>query len=132
MNIFSRALHMIEGVAHSAQSILVKIFGQDAVTKMEEDVSAIFKQDVLQIFTDGITAVESLQVDNVPATGDQKRAAAFQHILADLKTSGVNLADHTINLGIELVVSLLKSKSAVISGGASLPQNNPTPAPVSS
>lgn len=111
MNIFSKAVTYIENVAHSANGLLVKIFGQSAVSAVESDLATIFKEDVITIFSDAITLAESLQVDGQAASGDQKRSAAFSQIVKDLAAKGINLADNVINLGIELVVGLIKSKT---------------------
>lgn len=116
--IFSKAVAMVENVAHSAHNILVKVFGADAVSAVESDLSVIFREDVLTIFSDAISAAESLQVDGQPASGDQRRTAAFGKIAEDLKTAGVSLADHTINLGIELVVGFLKNKKTAVAASA--------------
>lgn len=130
-SIFSKAVAIVEGIAHSAQSLLVKIFGQSAVDSVETTMSTIFKEDVLTIFSDAVTAAESLQVDGVAATSDQKRQAAFQQVSTDLKTAGVSLGENAINMGIELVVGFLKGKAAAISAPAT-GTPVPTPAPAAS
>lgn len=114
-SIFSKAIAMVEGVAHSAHNLLVRIFGGDAVANVEHTLASILKDDVLKIFSDAITAAETLKVEGAPATGDQKRQAAFSTIATDLKASGQSLGTSAINLGIELVVGLIKSKAAGIS-----------------
>ena len=112
---------MIEGVAHSAHNILCKIFGTEAVTSMESQLATLFREDVLTIFSDAVSAAESLKVDGAAASGDQKRQAAFSQISSDLKTSGVSLANNAINLGIELAVGFLKSKASAVSESTPAP-----------
>ncbi len=58
------------------------------------------------IFVDAITAAQSLTT----GTGQDKRDAAFAQIDKDLKAKGVGLGTSAINMGIELVVNLLKAK----------------------
>lgn len=128
-NIFSRAVAMIEGVAHSAHNILCKIFGSDAVHSMESQLATIFREDVLTIFADAVDAANSLKVDGAAATGEQKRQAAFDKVASDLKTSGVSLANNAINLGIELAVGFLKSKASAVASAPSTPPANETPTP---
>ncbi len=94
--------HHLGSVIHSA---LVKVFGQTAIDKVEADMKTIFRDDVRVIFTDAITAAESL------ASGPDKRAAAFAQIVKDLATKGVELSTHAINMGIELIVGLLRAKT---------------------
>ena len=55
---------------------------------------------------DAINAAETLQ-----ASGADKRQAAFNQISSDLKGKGIGLEQSAINLGIELVVGLLKAKT---------------------
>ena len=111
MGLFSKVEQVAEGIAHSAHGILVKVFGQDALTKFEDDVKVLFQEDVIVIFQDAIVAAESLQDAGSPADGQMKREAAFEQILKDLEAKGISLAHNVINLGIELVVGLLKAKT---------------------
>ena len=118
MSIFNRAEQIAADIKHTATEVLTKIFGADAVAKFESDIEAIFRADVLAIFEDAVTAAESLVIPGAegapgtPATGEQKRAAAFSQLVKDLESKGVSLGESVINLGIELVVGLLKSKTA--------------------
>lgn len=116
-SIFSKFTAIAEGIEHSAHGLLVKIFGQSALDAVENDLKTIFQEDVLVIFQDAIVAAESLQQPEggVAATSTEKRNAAFVKIVEDLKAKGISLAQHTINLGIELVVGLVKSKTAASS-----------------
>lgn len=90
---------------------LVKLFGQSALDDVETQIKTIMSDDVRVIFVDAINAAETLQVGGSPASGDAKRAAAIAQIVSDLKSKGISLAETTVNLGIELVVGLLKSKT---------------------
>lgn len=93
------------------QSFLSKVFGSQAVSKFEAQAEAVFQADVLKIFTDAVTAVSGLTISGQPATGAQKRDAAFSAITADLKAIGKTLENNVINFGIEYVVGLMKSGS---------------------
>jgi hypothetical protein len=119
-NIFSKFAAIAEGIEHSAHGLLVKIFGESALAAVENDLKTIFQEDVLAIFQDAIVAAESLKQPEggVLATNSEKRSAAFLKIAEDLKTKGISLAEHTINLGIELVVGLVKSKTSATSSPA--------------
>lgn len=99
------------GKIHAA---LVAIFGQSALDTVESQIKIVLKDDVRAIFIDAIEAAETLQVGGTDADGSAKRAAAFNQIVTDLKTKGISLAENVINLGIELVVGLLKSKSPAV------------------
>ena len=116
-SIFSKFTAIAEGIEHSAHGLLVKIFGQSALDAVENDLKTIFQEDVLAVFQDAIVAAESLQQPEggVAASSAEKRSAAFVKIAEDLKAKGISLAQHTINLGIELVVGLVKSKTAASS-----------------
>jgi hypothetical protein len=127
---FSRTIEVIEGTGHSAHTFLVKVFGADAVQAAENDISALMHEDVLKIFQDAITAAETLQVDGTAAAGDQKRSAAFDQIVKDLAADGKQFATHTINLGIELVVGLLRAKQSTAVAAVTAPAAEPSPAPV--
>lgn len=87
---------------------LLFIFGQQAVEDVEAKLKSILKGDVLTIFQDGLAFAASLAVSDV-----DKRNAAFAKIKTDLEAAGKGLPDQLINLGIELVLSLVKSKAAV-------------------
>jgi len=88
-------------------SALVALFGQPALDAVEQKFKIILTDDVRAIFIDAINAADDLTV----GTGADKRAAAFTQIEADLKTKGVALGTSGINLGIELIVGLLKAKT---------------------
>lgn len=90
---------------------LVAIFGQSAIDNLEAQIKTILSDDARTIFIDAINAAQSLMVGGVAATGTQKRDAAFTQISADLKAKGIGLATNAVNLGIELVVGLLKAKA---------------------
>ena len=92
-------------------AVLLKVFGQTALDNVDSQIKTIFNDDVRVIFVDAITAAEALQVGGVAASSTEKRAAAFTQIETDLKTKGISLAENVINLGIELVVGLLQSKT---------------------
>lgn len=85
---------------------LVKLFGQSALDNVEAQIKTILTDDVQVIFVDAINAAQSLNV-----SGADKRTAAFNQITTDLKGQGVSLESSAINLGIELIVGLLKSKT---------------------
>jgi hypothetical protein len=111
MSLFGKVKAAAEDIAHDAQSIFVKTFGQAAVDQFETTIKGLWEQDVMTIFTDAITLAETLQVGGAPATSEQKQAAAFTQIEKDLLAAGKSLATNVINLGIELVVGLLHSKT---------------------
>lgn len=90
---------------------LVAIFGQDALDKVEDQIKTILTDDVRIIFIDAITLAGTLKVGGSPASNSAKREAAFDQISQDLQKNGISLADSVINLGIELVLGLLKSKT---------------------
>jgi hypothetical protein len=92
---------------------LVKVFGQSALSNVESQIKTILSDDVRVIFIDAVQAAETLEVGTGAASGDAKRAAAFAQISGDLKSKGITLGESVINLGIELVVGLLKSKTPV-------------------
>lgn len=103
--------HFFKALGGKVHDLLVKIFGQPALDNVENQVKQILQADVLVIFQDAISTVETLTVGGQPASGDQKRAAAFQKIVSDLEAQGKNLATNVINLGIELVLGLLRAKT---------------------
>lgn len=111
MSIFSKIEVVAENVLHSANGILVNIFGQSALTHFEDSIKVIFQEDVIVIFQDAITAAESLQDAGGPASGALKQSAAFAQIVKDLEAKGISLTHNVINLGIELVVGLLRAKT---------------------
>lgn len=86
---------------------LVSLFGQTALDKVEAEIKTILTDDVRAIFVDAINAANTLTT----GTGADKRNAAFAQIETDLKGKGIALGTSTINLGIELVVGLLKAKT---------------------
>lgn len=90
----------------SIHDALVKIFGQNALDNVEAQIKTILTDDVRVIFVDAITAAQSLAV----GSGADKRNAAFNQITNDLQAKGVSLGTAAVNLGIELVVNLLKAK----------------------
>lgn len=90
---------------------LVTVFGQSALDNVEGQIRTILSDDVRVIFVDAINAAETLQVGGAAASGADKRNAAFTQIETDLTSKGISLGQSAINLGIELVVGLLKSKA---------------------
>jgi hypothetical protein len=91
------------GKIHSA---LLAVFGQNAMDSVESQIKTILTDDVRVIFVDAITAAQSLN-----ASGDTKRAQAFSQITTDLAAQGKSLQTSVVNLGLELVVNLLKAKT---------------------
>jgi hypothetical protein len=85
---------------------LVKVFGQSALSKVESQLKTILADDVRVIFIDAITAAQTL----TSGTSADKRNAAFNQIVADTKAKGISLGSSVTNLGIELVVGLLKAQ----------------------
>lgn len=86
---------------------LVALFGQSALDKEEAVIKTILTEDVRVIFIDAVNAADTLVV----GSGADKRAAAFAQIVKDLEAKGIALGTSAINLGIELVVGLLKAKT---------------------
>lgn len=92
-------------ITHGVHEVLVKIFGQAAMDKVDADVKKVLSDGIRPIFIDAIEAVSSLS-----APGTEKRVKAFEKITTDLVAAGHNLETSVINMGIELVVNLLKAK----------------------
>jgi hypothetical protein len=84
---------------------LAKVFGQPALDTFTATIKAILTDDTRVIFEDAINAAEA-----VGGSGPSKRAAAFAKIETDLVAQGIALSHAAINLGIEMVVNLLKAK----------------------
>ena len=103
--------NFFESLDEKAQALLVKVFGKTAIDNLETQIKSIFEADVQVIFVDAINAAEALVINGDPASSAAKRAAAFSQIATDLKTKGISLAENVINLGIELVVGLLKAQA---------------------
>jgi hypothetical protein len=101
----------VKKIGADIQGGFVKIFGQAAVSQFETTIKDLAQDDVVTIFSDAVNLAESLQINGTPATSEQKRTAAFEQIVKDLATAGKSLATNVVNLGIELVVGLLKSKT---------------------
>ena len=96
-------------IGHGIHVALVAIFGQNALDKVEADIKKVLSDDIRPIFIDAITLVSSLQIPGV-----DKRKQAFATIVADLAKAGKSLETSVINLGIELVVGLLKAKGGAV------------------
>lgn len=94
-----------QSIGHAIHAALVAIFGQPAIDKVEADIQKLLGDDFRPIFIDAINWASTLT-----GTGTEKRAQAFDKIVADLKAVGKTLPTAVINLGIELVVNLLKAK----------------------
>lgn len=101
--------HFFKTLGEKIHAGLVKIFGQSALDSFEAKVKTILSEDMVVIFKDAIVAANSLTV----GTGNDKRAAAFAQIVKDLEGQGKTLATSTINLGIEMVIGLLKAQGAL-------------------
>lgn len=101
---------IFHAITHGVHVVLVKIFGQAAMDKVDADVKKVLSDEFRPIFLDAINAVSSLS-----APGTEKRAQAFAKIVTDLATAEKSLETNVINHGIELIVSLLKAK-----GGAGI------------
>ena len=84
---------------------LAKVFGQPALDTVTSTLKTLLSDDVRVIFEDAINAAEA-----VGGSGPSKRDAAFAKIETDLLAQGITLTHTAINLGIELVVNLLKAK----------------------
>jgi hypothetical protein len=102
-----------KSLGEKIEAALVQVFGQPALDSVEAQVKTILSDDVRVIFVDAITAAETLQIGGAAASSTQKRDAAFTQIETDLASKGLSLAESVVNLGIELVVGLLKSKAPV-------------------
>jgi cation transport regulator ChaB len=99
--------NFFKSIGSHIHEALVEIFGQSAIDQLDAEIKQILSDDARVIFIDAINAAQSLQTD-----GAGKRAAAFAQITTDLKAKGISLADSAVNLGIELVVGLLKARAA--------------------
>jgi hypothetical protein len=97
----------LKSFGQKVHDFVVKLFGQSAIDNVDAQLKAVLKEDVLVIFKDAVAYAQTL-----PVGGADKRQAAFNQIVADLKSKGTELGTSTINLGIELVLGLLKGKSA--------------------
>lgn len=95
--------HAITAKVHE---ILVSLFGQPALDKVDADVKKVLSDDFRPIFIEVIGALEA-----APMQGADKRKEAFGKITDELKVQGKALPNQLINLGIELVVGLLKAKT---------------------
>ncbi len=94
---------------HLGQKIhdgLLAVFGKDALDRVEAQIETILTDDARVIFVDAIQAAQTLSV----GSGADKRNAAFNQITKDLEGKGISLGTSAVNLGIELVVNLLKAK----------------------
>lgn len=84
---------------------IVSIFTQPAIQKVEADIEKLLGDELRPVFVDAINWAGTLT-----GTGSEKRAEAFGKIVSDLAAAGKTLPTAVINLGIELVVNLLKAK----------------------
>jgi hypothetical protein len=98
--------HFFKSLGDKIHSALLSIFGQSALDSVEAQIKTILTDDVRVIFVDAINAAQSLNAD-----GADKRQAAFNQITKDLAGQGKSLQASAINLGIELIVNLLKAKT---------------------
>jgi len=99
-------ISFFESLPGKIKELLVKVFGESAVEQAEADIKTILQADVVTIFQDGIAYASTLQVSDT-----DKRTAAFDKIKTDLAAAGKQFTDHIINLGIELVFSMVKGKT---------------------
>lgn len=104
---FSNIGSFFKHFGSAIHSALVKVFGQPAMDAVEQTLKTILADDVRVIFEDAINAADTLTV----GTGADKRAAAFAQISKDLAAKGIALGTSAINLGIELIVGLVKAKT---------------------
>jgi hypothetical protein len=102
MNILS----FFKALGEKIHSALLAVFGQSALDSVEAQIKVILEDDVRVIFIDAITAAQALTT----GTGQDKRNAAFNQISTDVQAKGISLGTSAINMGIELVVNLLKAK----------------------
>lgn len=80
------------------------------------EIWTFIKPFVKQLLTDSgkilarsaMTAVTAVAVSMTDADGSEKRKAAFDIILDDLKSQGIELATSTINAALEAAVVKLK------------------------
>ena len=77
-------------ISTDVHNFLVSVFGESAIGTFEASLTGLLKQDVFVIFTDAVTAAETLTVGNDAAGGAAKRSAAFAQIVADLKSKGIS------------------------------------------
>jgi len=100
-----------KAVSTDVHNFLVKVFGQDAISKFESDLKSLLQEDIFVVFTDAVQAAQTLTLGGSAADGASKRAAAFTQVVTDLKSKGITLGESVVNMGIELAVNLLKSKT---------------------
>lgn len=102
---FDKVKTFFEHLGQELHAGLAAVFGQPALDTFTSTIKTILTADVRVIFEDGINAAEA-----IGGSGATKRAAAFAKIETDLLAQGVQLGHSAINLGIEMVVNLLKAK----------------------
>ena len=98
---------IFHAVTSKVHEILVSLFGQPALDKVDTDVKKLLSDDFRPIFLEAIQAVAAY-----PGSGPDKRGLAFSKIADELKAQGKALPEQLINLGIELVLGLVKAKTA--------------------
>jgi hypothetical protein len=102
---FDKVKSFFENLGREIHAGMAAVFGQPALDSVEATMKTILTDDVRVVFEDAINLAES-----TGGTGPGKRAAAFAKIETDLVAKGIALTHSAINLGIELVVGLMKAK----------------------
>jgi hypothetical protein len=108
-SLFSKIAHFFHDAAVKVSDVFVKLFGKDVAHKFAQGALALLKTAEGKIVLDAVEAAETLLPS---ADGATKRAKAFEKIVADLKTQGLQVSTSIVGMLIEVAVQFLKGSIA--------------------
>jgi predicted GNAT family N-acyltransferase len=110
MSWFTNAINWIKGAKAKVSEFFVTVLGQDAAKQLGDATVAALQSALGVIVKDAVIAVASLKLG-----GDASRAAAFDRIVVDAKSQGLQFSTSLINMLIELAVQQLQNNIVPLS-----------------
>jgi hypothetical protein len=96
----------LKKVKAKVSDVFIKIFGKDQAQQFADAALQLMKSAAGTLVLDVVKLVET---SNPLLTPADKRQAAFDQIVSDAKSKGLDLTSSIINLLIELAVQTLKN-----------------------
>lgn len=112
MSFFGKIANFFKSAGVKVSAFFVAVFGSEQAQVIGDGIVALLKSALGVIVLD---TVQLIELSNPMATPADKRQAAYDQIIADAKTAGLQFSTSIINLLIEAAVQRLKNNVVPLS-----------------
>jgi hypothetical protein len=104
MNFLKTIGHFLKHIAVFVSDVFVQLFGSDAAHTFAVAAESLLHSALGQIAFTAVQEAEAL------ATGTEKKAAAFEKIVAGAQSAGITVTESVVNMILEIAVQKLKGE----------------------